>query len=285
MKDETRKEGLERLTMIMARLREPGGCPWDREQDFTTLVPYIIEEAYEVVAAIDSGSMEELKDELGDLLFQVVFLSRLAEEDGAFDISEVIASSAEKMVRRHPHVFEDTTAETSADVMRNWAEIKEREKKDKSSSPPAAGGQAAQEGDGGYLSDIPETFPALMRAHKVSKRASKAGFEWASVDGALEKVREEFEEFSEAFKEKDSAAMEEEIGDLFFSLVNVSRFAEIEPENALRKTIEKFVERFHFVERELVKKGLEPASASLEEMELLWKRAKRVLRKRTNTER
>jgi MazG family protein len=245
----------------MERLRGPEGCPWDREQDFKTLVPFVIEEAYEVVAAIDSGVKSELKEELGDLLFQVIFLARLAEEEGSFNIREVIESSVEKMTRRHPHVFEDAECETSSDVLKKWAEIKEGEK-------------AAKAEVEGYLSDVPANFPALMHAHKISKRASKVGFDWETMDEVLEKVTEELTEFRQALKDKDRAGMEEEIGDLLFAVANAARFIDVDPENALRKTVGKFISRFHFIERELGSEGTSLKEAGLKEMEELWQKAK-----------
>lgn len=263
--DGTKKSALSELTSIMERLRGPDGCPWDKEQDFTTLVPYVIEEAYEVAWAIDSGDKEDLKEELGDLLFQVVFLARIAEEEGSFDISEVIASSVEKMTRRHPHVFEDAKCENSNDVLKNWAIIKSEEKLKKNKGTKE---------DEGYLSGIPKNFPALMHAHKVSKKAAKIGFDWESIDEVLNKVDEELKELREALKRKDKTDIEEELGDLLFAAVNVARFNAIDPEDALRKTIGKFINRFHFIEKELVKTGGSLKEASVKEMEVLWNRAK-----------
>lgn len=260
------KGDLDSIVAIMDRLRSPGGCPWDREQDYKSLVPYVIEEAYEVVSAIDIGTPDDLKEELGDLLFQIIFLCRLAKEDGHFDIADVISGSIEKMVRRHPHVFEDTVAETADEVVKNWVQIKDEEKK-------KAGTK------GGYLSDIPEHFPALMRAHKVSKKASRTGFDWKSVEGVLEKVSEELGEFKEALIAGDSASVEEELGDLLFSVVNVGRFVKVDPEEALRKTTIKFIRRFHYIEKKLGETGCELSDASIEEMESLWKEAKREERK------
>ncbi len=252
---------LDSIVAIMDRLRSPEGCPWDGEQDYKTLIPYVIEEAYEVVSAIDAGTPEELKEELGDLLFQIIFLCRLAKEDGHFDISDVISGSIEKMVRRHPHVFEDTVAETADEVVKNWVQIKEEEKKN-------AGKK------GGYLSDVPEHFPALLRAHKVSKKAARTGFEWKSVEGVLEKVSEELGEFKEALIDGNRAAVEEELGDLLFSIVNVGRFVKVDPEEALRKTTIKFIRRFHYIEKKLGETGCELREASIEEMESLWDEAK-----------
>ncbi|MCP3676576.1 MAG: nucleoside triphosphate pyrophosphohydrolase, partial [Deltaproteobacteria bacterium] len=197
------------LISIMERLRAPGGCPWDREQTTESLVPFIIEEAYEVIAAIDAQSPEMLKDELGDLLFQIIFLCQLAGEEGQFTMEDVIKGSVEKMVRRHPHVFADEKAESTQEVLKNWARIKKEER-----------------GDGnyeGYLSGIPEQLPALLRAHKVTAKAARVGFDWKDIEGAFGKVDEEFGEFREAVRKRDSDNMEEEFGDILFTLVNVGR--------------------------------------------------------------
>lgn len=252
---------IEKLTRLMERLRGPGGCPWDREQTLPSLVPFIIEEAYEVVSAIDSGSFEHVKDELGDLLFQIIFVSQIAKEAGQFDLSDVIDRSYEKMVRRHPHVFGDKEAGTSEEVLRQWAEIKKGEKKPEGART-------------GYLSGVPEVLPALLRAHKISEKAARAGFDWKDVDGVLKKFDEELKEFMEALRERDAAGMEEELGDLLFTVVNIGRFIEVNPEDALRKTIGKFITRFHHVEREITRRGQDLSSTPLEEMERLWGEAK-----------
>ncbi len=256
------ERSFERLVALMEKLRGPGGCPWDREQTLKSLVPFIIEEAYEVIAAIDSGSPESINEELGDLLFQIVFASRIAKESGQFDIFDVVDGTVEKMVRRHPHVFGGKKAETSEEVLRNWAEIKKEEKKSSTEKKY-------------YLSGIPEVFPALLRAHKVSQKAAKAGFDWKHIDDVLDKLKEETEEFKNALYKKDSEAMEEELGDLLFTLVNVGRFVEVNPEDALRKTIGKFINRFHYIERKVAEKGEDLSSTPAEELERLWEESKR----------
>jgi tetrapyrrole methylase family protein/MazG family protein len=255
-----KKNSLTELVSIMERLRAPDGCPWDLEQTIESLVPYIIEEAYEVISAIDAGSPEMLKEELGDLLFQIIFICQMTKEKGKFDINDVISASVKKMVRRHPHVFGCGMAETSEDVLLNWSRIKRMEKK-------------GEEGSG-YLSGIPEHLPALLRAHKVTEKVSRVGFDWKDVNSVFKKVEEEIDEFKAAFRKKNLNEMEEELGDILFTLVNVSRFIEINPEDALRKTIGKFITRFHLLEAELKRMGKEFSNTSAEEMEKLWNRAK-----------
>lgn len=252
--------GLARLVAIMKKLRGQKGCPWDREQTMESLIPFLVEETYEVIGAIDAKSNEMLKEELGDLLFQIVFMCQLAGEKRNFNINDVMAASAEKMIRRHPHVFGKTKARTSKDVLRHWARIKQEEKKHKKTT--------------GYLSDIPEHLPALLKAHKVTKKASQVGFDWSNIREVFEKVNEEMAEFKAALRKGNARRMEEEFGDLIFSLVNVGRFVEINPEEALRKTIGKFITRFHYIEDKLVKKGKTLNNASLTEMEKFWKQAK-----------
>ncbi len=257
---------IERLTGLMERLRGSDGCPWDKEQTLESLVPFMIEEAYEVIAAIDSGSPAEIKDELGDLLFQIVFIAEICKEEGRFDLSDVIDGTVAKMIRRHPHVFGETKADTSAEVLRNWAEIKKEEKGD------------ALKADG-YLSGIPEVLPALMRAHKVSQKAAKAGFDWQDISEVIAKLDEETAEFKEAVKEKDAAGMEEELGDMLFTIVNVSRFLSVNPEDALRKTIGKFINRFHHIEKRVQELGGDLSDTSTSEMERLWQEAKSIERR------
>ncbi|MDP2681386.1 MAG: nucleoside triphosphate pyrophosphohydrolase [Deltaproteobacteria bacterium] len=254
------KEGLPKLVAIMQRLRGPKGCPWDKEQTMESLIPFIVEEAYEVIGAIDAKSPEMLKEELGDLLFQIIFMCQLAREKGDFDIEDVMALSAEKMIRRHPHVFGKTKAKTSKDVLKHWARIKKEEKDGKKRK--------------GYLSDIPEHLPALLKAHKVTEKAAEAGFDWSDIKEVFEKVEEEIAEFKAELKKGNIQRMEAEFGDLIFALVNVGRFIEINPEEALRKTIARFITRFHYIEDKLIKKGKALHNASIEEMEIFWKEAK-----------
>jgi tetrapyrrole methylase family protein/MazG family protein len=244
------------LVAIMQHLRGPKGCPWDREQTFESLIPFVVEETYEVIGAVDAKSPEMLKEELGDLLFQIIFMCQLAQERWDFDIEDVINASIDKMTRRHPHVFGKTKVKTSKDVLKHWARIESKNNK-------------------GYLSDIPEHLPALLKAHKVTKKASQVGFDWSDISQVFKKVDEEMSEFKAALKKKNPKRMEEEFGDLIFSLVNVGRFIEINPEEALRKTIGRFITRFHYIEDGLAKKGKTLNNASVIEMEKFWNEAKR----------
>lgn len=274
----TSKRSLNDLEAIMEQLRSPDGCPWDKEQDFTTLIPCITEEAYEVIDAIDRLDIKDpiksdnLKEELGDLLFQIVFVCQLGKEEELFNIDDVIDAVAEKMIRRHPHVFGNEAAKSSLktpkEVLKQWGEIKDREKEHAAIT--------ATDGDGeGYLSDVPRSFPALLRAKKVSKKAAKVGFDWEKVEEVLAKVDEEVEEFKEALQSGDKTRMEAELGDILFALTNLGRFIDIDPEEALRKTIKRFINRFHYIELELTKAGSTLSDATLEEMETLWNKAKR----------
>ncbi len=253
-------KGITRLINLMRRLRQEGGCPWDREQTLKTLRPFIIEEAYEVVSAIDAGRLEEIKEELGDLLFQVVFACRVLEEEAKGDIDEVAGICVEKMIRRHPHVFADGSASTPSEVLERWEEIKKEEKK----------GTKAH----GILHEVPASMPSLMRAQKISKKAAKAGFDWPNIGGVMKKVEEELKEFRQAIDAEDMESAEEELGDLLFTIVNAGRFLGLSPEEALRKTILKFIDRFHYIE-EMVAEMEGKERPGMETMEQLWEEAKR----------
>lgn len=250
------------LLSIMASLRDPeGGCPWDLEQDFSTIVPYTIEEAYEVADAISRGDMADLRDELGDLLFQVVFHARMAEETGEFTFDDVVEGIVEKMIRRHPHVFADEDVADAEAQTRAWEEHKAKERHAK--------GQHHSLLDGVTLG-----LPALSRAQKLQKRAARAGFDWPEVGGVLDKIAEELDEVRVEIDNGDQAALQGEIGDLLFACVNLARYAGVEPETALRTTNEKFERRFRNIEQALCAQGKELEQCSLEEMDGLWNEAK-----------
>ena len=246
------------LIDVMARLRAPeGGCPWDIEQTFRTIAPYTIEEAYEVADAIERDDMPALKDELGDLLFQAVFHARMAEEDGLFDFADVAEAISGKMIRRHPHVFGDAEMRDANEQTTAWEEQKAEER--------------AAKGHGSLLDDVPVGLPGLSRAVKLQKRAARVGFDWREAKDVLSKIVEETAELTEAMDSEDADKMEDEFGDLLFVLANLSRHLKIDPEAALRRTNEKFVRRFSYIEEKL---GDRLSEASLEEMESLWTEAK-----------
>ncbi len=244
----------------MRRLREPGGCPWDREQIFETIAPYTVEEAYEVAASIEDKDYKALPDELGDLLFQVVFHARMAEEQGLFDFGDVVAAVTAKMIRRHPHVFGGAEAARDAGGQKlAWEALKAEER-----------AQKAKSSDASILDDVPLALPALLRAEKLQRRASSVGFDWDDAGKVVEKLAEEAQEIVEAPPEKHA----EEIGDLLFVVANLARHLKVDPEAALRAANAKFTRRFKFIEAELEAQGRAPGGASLDEMEALWVKAK-----------
>jgi len=244
----------------MAKLRSPDGCPWDRKQTTESLKPFLIEECYEVVEALDEGSPDKIKEELGDLLFQIMFHARIAEEQGRFTIEDVIAANIDKMVRRHPHVFGDAHFSTDREVLANWEEIKKKEK--------------GYEERKSVLEGVPKHLPSLLRAHSLQERAARVGFDWNRIDEALPKLDEEIAEFKASLKQKDAAGIEEELGDIFFMLVNISRFLGVNPEEALRKTISKFIHRFRYIEEHAANAGKSLNDMTLDEMENLWQKSK-----------
>ncbi len=249
-------ESFLRLVNVMKRLRAPGGCPWDREQDFDSLKKFLLEEAFEVIVAINERDYGNLAEELGDLLLQVVFYSVIAEERGYFNISDVIDGITEKLIRRHPHVFGNVKVESAEDVKANWEEIKSSEK----------------EQQGYLLDEVPSYLPALMRAYLLQYKASKVGFDWDDVRDVVDKVKEEVEELTES---KDVKHVEEEFGDLLFALVNWGRFRGINAEYALQLTNEKFSRRFRHIEDMAKRQGKRLKEISLEEMEEWWQEAKK----------
>ncbi len=262
--DETEFSKLETLRAIMTALRDrESGCPWDVEQTFATIAPYTIEEAYEVADAIERGNTDDLCEELGDLLLQVIYHSQIASEENAFTLDDVIDGICTKMVRRHPHVFGDEETRNAGVAKGFWEKIKASEK--------AARGDA---GPVSVLDDVPLPLPALTRAEKLQKRAARVGFDWPDRTGPLGKVHEELSELQDAAQSANHAHMEEEFGDLLFSMVNFARHHDLDPEEALRQANAKFARRFQHVENTLLKAGKSPESANLEEMDALWNDAK-----------
>ncbi len=246
-----------KLVDVMKKLRGKNGCPWDKKQNHKSLKPYLIEEVYEVIDAIDREDYNDLKEELGDLLLQIVFHSQIAKENGIFTIDDVAEGIVEKLIRRHPHVFGDVKVKDSDEVLKNWEKIKK------------------EEGKESVLDGVPKGLPALLKARRVQEKAKRVGFDWKNIDGALEKVEEEFKELKEAIKSNKKDEISEEFGDLLFSLVNVSRFLGIDAEDSLQQTINKFMERFKAIENKIKKsekKNIE--EYSLEELDELWDRVK-----------
>jgi ATP diphosphatase len=270
----TPSRDIARLIEIMAALRTPGtGCPWDLEQTFGTIAPYTLEEAYEVADAIASGNLEDLRDELGDLLLQVVFHARMAQEQHAFDFGGVVEAITQKLIRRHPHVFGSEEAKAAGDVKGLWDRIKAEEKAERAKRQ---GGGTSEEP--GALAGLPLALPALSRAQKLQDKASKVGFDWNDPRAVLAKIREEADEIEEALDADDHRAAVGEVGDLLFAAVNLARHLGGDAESALRATNGKFERRFASIESALAAQGRKPADASLEEMDALWDAAKRAER-------
>ncbi len=262
-----------RLLEIMAALRAPDGCPWDREQSFASIARYTIEEAYEVVDAIERGDLADLKDELGDLLLQVVFHARMAEEQGAFAFPDVVEAITRKLIRRHPHVFGDTRDLSPEEVKSLWDSIKSEEKAERRQSRERLG-LPAEAHETGFLGGVPATLPALTRAQKLTAKAAKVGFDWPDTAQVIDKIHEELEEVKDASSSGEEDKIEDEIGDLLFSVTNLARHFGIDPERALRRTNAKFERRFRAIEQALGEQERSLDEASLEEMERLWVAAK-----------
>jgi MazG family protein len=256
-------EKFQLLVDLMARLRGPDGCPWDREQNFDTIKPFLLEETYEVLDSIDARDWAQLADELGDLLLQAVFFSQMAAEENLFRIDDALDAITQKLIRRHPHVFGDETAKTEGDVRKRWSEIKAEEKRTKG------------EPETTLLGTVPRSLPALVEAQQISTRAAQVGFDWENSGQVVEKLHEELREFDEARVRGSRADLEDELGDLLFVLVNLARFVKVDPEQALRKTNAKFRRRFGYVEQKLAERGKTTRESSIEEMESLWQEAKR----------
>ena len=264
---------IRRLIEIMAALRDPvAGCPWDVEQTFASIVPFTIEEAYEVADAVERGSTEDLREELGDLLLQVVFHARMAEEAGMFDFGGVVEAITAKLVRRHPHVFGDANARNSLAVKALWGRIKAEEKRAKSESPAIRG--LPGEGQSGALDGVPLALPALTRAMKLQEKAGEVGFDWNDIRAVLAKVVEEIAEVEAEIATGSAQSLSGEVGDLVFTVVNLARHLKVDPETALRGANARFERRFAYIERRLAERGQTPENASLNEMESLWVDAK-----------
>ena len=285
----------------MERLRAPGGCPWDREQTFDSIKPYTLEETYEVLEAIDNRDWPELAGELGDLLLQVLFYAEMANEQATFSIDDVLDRLSTKLINRHPHVFGDAKADTSADVKRNWEAIKVEERKQRQVADGAGDGASPKEYKQSILAGVSSAMPSLLEAHKLSSRAAQAGFDWPNVEGLFDKLNEETDELREHLKEFPAPGprpqgrgvagsgrtvvpedlqgkLEEEVGDLFFVLVNIARYLSLDPESALRKTNRKFKRRFQWMEERLHETGRTADQAPMEELESLWQQAKETER-------
>jgi tetrapyrrole methylase family protein/MazG family protein len=252
--------GFEGLRRVVAALRAPDGCPWDREQTHESLKPHLLEETYETLEAIDRADPAELREELGDLLLQVLMHSQIASETGAFDIQQVVQHLIEKLIARHPHVFGDAHAETAAQVLKNWDATKRQQK-----------------GRNSVLDGVPRSMPALARAQEISKRAARVGFEWDSIDGVLDKLREEETELRQAIESGDSGRIASELGDLLFTVVNIARHADIDAEQCLRQMVDRFTARFQWMEAEAVRRNRSLESLSPDEWEDLWQQAKRAV--------
>lgn len=270
---------IDRLIAIMTMLRDKQhGCPWDLEQTIKSLLPYTLEEVYEVADAIENNDLVELEDELGDLLFQVIFYAQIAKEQGAFDFQDIATAISDKLVRRHPHVFPDGDVEqfgipqdiSAQQVVVNWEAIKELEREEKRKK----GGKQASEEVLSLLDDVPRALPAMERARKLQKRAAQVGFDWAEVAPVLEKLKEEVAEFEEALSSGNHERMSDELGDVLFAAINLARHSNIEPEVALRSTNRRFEARFKWIEASLSAQGKEFKGATLEELDALWDQAK-----------
>ena len=294
----TTGERFEHAVSIMERLRAPGGCPWDREQTFDSIKPYTLEEAYEVLEAIDNRDWDELPGELGDLLLQVLFYSEMAKEQGSFSIDDVLDRLSRKLVDRHPHVFGDTKADTAAEVKRNWEALKvEERKKRQPEGETAEAGEASRKAEPSILAGVSSSIPALLEAHKLSSGAAQIGFDWPDMEGLFEKLGEETRELRQHLREFPAPGprpegrgvagsgrqiipedlrlrLEEEVGDLFFVLVNIARYLAVDPESALRKTNRKFRRRFQWMEERLHERGITPDKVSMDELESFWQQAK-----------
>src|SRR6267142_2573044 len=274
----TSGEWFERLVAVQARLRAPGGCPWDREQTHESLRTYLIEEAYEVLEALESRNDAKFAEEMGDLLLQIVFHSQMAQERGAFTVSDVIREIHDKMIRRHPHVFGETRAKVSADVLRNWEQIKAEERRSKAKNPVNhSGSKPAREAS--LLDGVSRALPATLEGFQLTRKASRIGFDWETAGGIFEKIGEETRELQNALDAREQPKVEEELGDLLFAAVNLARFLKVDPEIALKKANAKFSRRFRSMENLAREGGREFKNLPRQEMEALWDLAKRTEQK------
>jgi tetrapyrrole methylase family protein / MazG family protein len=264
----------EDLVELQIRLLAPNGCPWDREQTHESLRTYLIEEAYEVLDALESGDPDKFAEELGDLLLQIIFHSQLASQAGRFNVGDVIQRVHTKMVRRHPHVFGTDKADSSAQVLKNWEQLKAQERRQDREARGLRDVDASDEKSASLLSGIPRTLPAVMEAYQLTRRASRVGFDWPNIAGVLEKLREEIQELEAEIANGNAAKIESEAGDLLFSVVNVVRFLKLDPEIALKKANRKFVERFHDMEAQATESGKKLADLNASELDTLWTDAK-----------
>jgi tetrapyrrole methylase family protein/MazG family protein len=269
----TAGEWFEKLLAVQARLRAPGGCPWDREQTHESLRTYLIEEAYEVLEALESRDDPKFQEEMGDLLLQIVFHSQIAKEEGRFEVSDVIREVHDKMVRRHPHVFGEKRAKDSAEVLRNWEQIKKEERR--AAGAKSAGGSKEKGKSGSLLDGVSGALPAALEGFQLTRRAARIGFDWDSVDGVIEKMNEEAGELRQALPAKNAKRTEEEMGDLLFAAVNLARFLHVDPEIALKKANAKFSSRFRRMEELALRSGKVLADVPREQMEEFWDTAKR----------
>jgi MazG family protein len=263
MPDRTTGSRFEQLRDIMARLRGPGGCPWDREQTFDTIKPYTLEETYEVLDAIDRRDWRGLADELGDFILQAVFYAQMADEQKLFSIDDSLDAINEKLIRRHPHVFAQGDARTPDDVKRRWDEIKQQEKKERGDAPKS------------LLASLPRNMPALVEAQQIASKAAAVGFDWENVEQVIEKLHEELEELRAARESGDIEHIEHELGDMLGVMVNIARFVHVDPEQALRRANVRFRRRFGYVEQKLTERGRRFEDSNIDEMEALWQEAKR----------
>jgi tetrapyrrole methylase family protein / MazG family protein len=256
-------EKFQELVAIMARLRAPDGCPWDREQTFDTIKPFTLEETYEVLDAIDQRDWPGVAEELGDFILQAVFYAQMASEQGLFSIDDSLDAINQKLVRRHPHIFGEKSAENAGEVLQIWGEVKAAEKKAKGKPEET------------LLGGVPRSLPALMEAQQIASKAAGVGFDWENPDQVIEKLHEELAEFDNARRNQGQAELEDELGDMLFVLVNLARFVKVDPEQALRRTNAKFRARFGYIERKLAERGRKLQDSNIQEMEALWQEAKK----------